>query len=129
MFNFTIPFIIPITEIFLITCIYSLLRLHNCIGSVVSVGVCSLAIFSGIMLKMGIEVAVRVTETTVETQKLGKHSNSLNVMKRDDIQFFKSYRPFKWAVGSSSFTLKRDSFVRIIDAVVINAVISLLVTF
>jgi len=126
--KYILPIVIPVAEILLITSIYSVLRLFHSIGPINSVGISTIGIFTGIVMKMAIEVAVGVTETSGETQKLPIHPNCTNWLKLEDIQFFKSCRPFRWTVGSS-FTLRKDSFVRIIDSVVITAVINLLVTF
>jgi len=121
--------VIPVGCILIITSIYSVVRLFHSIGFIISAGVCPIiGTFTAATLKILIEMAARITETTVETQKLAFHPNCANWLRRDDIQFFKSCRPFRWRVGSF-FTLEKYSFILIMHSIVITTVINLLLTF
>jgi len=123
--RFTLPIGIPVTEFILISSMYSVLRLFHTIDHFISTAIGSVGLFAGVMLKFVIDFSVRLTESSRGIARLGFHENS---RAKVDQKFFKSCRPLKWTVGTA-FTLDKDTFLIIMDTIVISAVIRLLVEF
>jgi len=110
-------------EILLITAIFAIIRFHDTLSPLVMVIFISIGIFSGIMLMLAIDFAVGVTTSSVKISQLASKSGLF--FNRANVAFLRSCAPFQWKIGES-FTLNEDTFIRIMDTVVIEGVMSLL---
>ena len=127
-----LPTVIPVAELLLITSIYTVIKQfhsnHSCILFVTG----SVGLVAFICLKQGIEMCGNLTRASEEFADLKSMKTNLphENFSKHDRKFFESCRPFKITVANS-FTLKQaqDTFVRIMDNVVISSVINLLVMF
>jgi len=121
-----LPVIFPMAEILIITTTFTLIKFHNSVNTAILVPFFFVGIVAGIMLKLGIQFAVSLTTCSRELSQLG--STSLIAFSKVDKQFFRSCYPLKRRIGAT-FTLVPDTFIRILNDVVMEGVINLLVAY
>jgi len=121
-----LPVVIPTAEVILITSIFTVIRFHDRFNQLLLLALIFVALFAGIMLGLAIENAVRVTTKSAKMGELG--SSSGRRFEKEDVAFFKSCLPLKWKIGGS-FSLNRDTFIRIMNDVVVVGVMNLLIAY
>jgi len=118
-----LPVIIPMGEMLLITTTFTLIRFHNSFIPAILVPFFFVGILAGEMLMLAIQLAVNLTNCSQQFIDLG--SKFSTHFSKADKKFFKSCQPLKWKIGGS-FTIVKDTFIKIMNDVVINGVINLL---
>ena len=112
-------------EAIILTSIYSIIRAGASKNQFVIITIFGpVGILAGVILKLGIQLAVRGTEAS---QKISELGNRLSVSRHDKV-FFKSCNTLKWNIGNC-FILKSGTFNRIMNDIVISTVINLLLTY
>ena len=125
-----LPVAIPVGEFLLITSIYTVIRQFENIHPFIFFITGSVMILAFVVLGVGIENAGKLTEASrqyLELSSMNPKLPHIHFTKRDR-QFFKSCRPLNIRIGNS-FTVVKDTFVKIMDSVVISNVINLLLAF
>jgi hypothetical protein len=127
-----LPVLFPMGGALLVASSFSLIRSHPNSHPSIILMYGLLALNPGMMLKEGIELAVRVTEASEKFIEVGSTSPPLILMmgkaKKEREMFFRSCKSFQMTIGNS-FTLRRDTFPKILNDVVIALIIHLLIAF
>ena len=125
-----LPICICVAEFLLITSIYTVIRLFHSSHIFVSLVIGSIGVVAFLALGIGIETTgslAKASEQYIELKSLNSTLRHVH-FSRHDRMFFRSCQPLKFRVAHS-FTVSRDTFIIIIDSIVINSVINLLVAF
>ena len=122
---FLFPAIIPIAEMLAITSAYTIIRLHDELN-VLMVVITGLFGFTAIlMLNMGINFTVQMT---LRSEEYSEPSYSCVKFTPADRKFFKSCCPIKLNIGNS-FAFSRDTFICILDKIIVDSLINLLLAY
>jgi hypothetical protein len=125
-----IPVVLPISIFILISSIYSGVRFHRVLNAFILVTLRLVSSLVAYSLKSVLSNAATVTKSSEMYSKLGTSLLPPGRLTKYDKLFFKSCPPLEWRVGSTvSFTVKKQSFIRIMNEIVVTAVVNLLVAF
>ncbi len=122
--KYALPIVIPVAEFLIVVTFYSVIRLSSSFNAFITLTLMAVGLVAGMVLKLGIDVAVRVTEKSETIRALALRKG----FTKADIRFFRSCRPLKWKIGST-FTITRETFPHILNEIIIANVINLLVAF
>ena len=121
---------IPVGEFLLITSIYTVIKQFQSHNPFVLFGIACVGLVTIVYLKEGTEVTGNLTRASEQYAGLSSMESTLPhvTFSKHDRKFFQSCRPLKVRVANS-LTLRQESFLRILDEVIISSVITLLVIF
>jgi hypothetical protein len=122
--KYALPIVMPMAELLIVVALYSVIRLSSSLNALITLTLMAVGLVAGMVLKLGIDVAVRVTEKSETIRALALRKG----FTKADIRFFRSCRPLKWKIGST-FTITRETFPHILNEIIIANVINLLVAF
>ena len=123
-----LPIVIPVGEAILVATSFCVLRFHDSLKYGIMLMFALIGLLAFIMLKLAIQLAVRVTSCSQQLQQLSETDSVKRQFSKSDIKFFKSCNPLKWNIGGS-FTLNSSTFNRIMNDVVISWIINLLIAY
>ncbi len=106
--KYALPIVIPVAEFLIVVTFYSVIRLSSSFNAFITLTLMAVGLVAGMVLKLAIDVAVRITEKSETIRALALRKG----FTKADIRFFRSCRPLKWKIGSS-FTLTRETFPHI----------------
>jgi hypothetical protein len=118
---------VPTTETVIILSVYAIVRFHAVMHPLILFAFVTTGILAcSSVLKLAIQLAVDSTTCSQDIAALGMKSG--RVLTKEDQRFFRSCRPLEWRIGDA-FTLRTDTFRRIMHDIIIQAVINLLITY
>ena len=128
--EYNLPVTLCIAEFLLITSIYTIVRQFHSNHPSVLIGIGSVGVATCLYLRTVLEMAGSLVKASEEYMELKSKDSALphahfSILDR---QFFRSCRPLKVKVADT-FSITRDTFIRIMDQIVVNSVINLLVAF
>ena len=130
MIQYNLPALICIAEFLLITSIYTVVRQFRSNHPFVLLVIGSVGFTAFTYLRMGLKTGSEIAKSSEKYMELKSMDSALPHVNfsSHDRKFFRSCQPIKIKVADS-FTIEGESFMRIMNNIVITTVINLLVAF
>jgi len=114
-------------ELIIISSLFLAIRLKISVGHIFTVAIVAMGIICFFILKLCLEFAAEVTETSMEFARIPYLYEMIPVTTKDKA-FWRSCRPMVISVGAT-FTINRETFPNISQDIILNGLINLLLTF
>ena len=125
-----ISIVLPILLFIVISSLYSVIRLYRLLNPFILLVLISVGLMVSFTIRMGFSLGILVTHSSQLYCEL--HSSILlnTKLTKLDKKFFLSLYPLRLKIGESvHFTVKKNTFLKIVTEIVVVNVINLLVAF
>ncbi len=130
VFQLILPAFVTGSEFLIISCLFQAVRIRSTSGPLVAANPLLVASIAVVILKTCLELAAKLTEFSQDFSRLPfpRMDGKGGIVSREDMRFLKSCKPLPLRVGGT-FTINRETFPTVAHNILINNLVTLLISF